>query len=230
MLAFAGLFVLVGMRLHHLQVNEGEHLAQLGERQRTRTWTITAARGNIYDSDGCPLAISDGTWSIIADPVYMDDRLRATVELNRILGLDRDLLRREFENPRNGRTIAKGVDDEHAEAVRKLNLAGVYCQRQYTRRYPDYQGGGVAAHVLGFVHSDGTGGGGLEQSLDQVLAGKPGTETVNVDAKGKPSITDRDSKPAMCRSPSIWPSKAMSSRPYASRWPRASRPISRRWW
>lgn len=193
MLAFAGLFVAVGSRLHHLQVDEGERLAQMGERQRTRTWTIAAARGNLYDREGSPLAVSDGTWTITADPAYMDDRLRATVELSRILGLDRDQLRREFENPRNGRTIAKNVDDEHAEKIRALKLTGVYCLRQFTRRYPE---GPRAAHVLGYIHGDGGGGGGIEQVLNGVLAGKPGSEMVTVDALGKPSITDRESKPA----------------------------------
>jgi cell division protein FtsI (penicillin-binding protein 3) len=193
MLAFAGLFVAVGMRLHHLQVDEGEHLAQMGERQRTRTWTIAAARGNLYDREGSPLAVSDGTWTVTADPAYMDDRLRATVELSRILGLDRDHLRREFENPRNGRTIAKNIDDEKAAQVKALKLTGVNCQRQFTRRYPE---GPRAAHVLGFVHNDGKGGGGIEQVLDQILSGKPGTEMVTVDALGKPSITDRESVPA----------------------------------
>lgn len=194
MLAFAGLFVLVAMRLHHLQVDQGELMSQRAERQSHQVWRIEAARGNIYDCDRSPLAVSDGTWTIIADPAYMDDRVLATVELGRILGLDRAVLRREFENPRNGRTLAKGVDDESADKIRKLNLKGINCLRQFTRRYPEKN---LAAHVLGFVHSDATGGAGIEQAFDQILAGKPGSETVRVDARGMPSITDRDSKPAV---------------------------------
>lgn len=194
MLGFAGLFLSVGARLHHLQVDEGEHLAQMGERQRSRTWTIPAARGNLYDREGSPLAVSDGTWTITADPAYMDDRLLATIELSRILGIDRDQLRREFENPRNGRTLAKHVDDDKAEKIKALKLTGIFCQRQFTRRYPE---GPRAAHVLGYVHNDGKGGGGIEQVLNAIMAGKPGSEMVTVDAKGKPSITDRESTPPL---------------------------------
>lgn len=192
-LAFSGLFLLVGWRLHHLQVDEGERLSQKGERQRNRTWTIPAARGNLYDVDGSPLAISDGTWTLTADPSYMDDRLRATVEISKILGIDRNVLRKEFTNPRNGRTIAKGISDERAEAIRALKLAGVYCQREFARRYPE---GTAAAHVLGYVHHDSTGGGGIEQTLEKILAGKPGSETVCMDALGKPLTTDHESIPA----------------------------------
>ncbi len=193
LLVFAGLFGLVTMRLHHLQVDQAEHLAQMGEKQRTRTWTLPAARGNFYDAQGAPLAVSDGTWTISCDPVYMDDRLRATVELARILGQPRDRLREQFESPRNGRLIAKGVDDDHAEQIRKLNLTGIYVRREFTRRYPE---GPLAAHVLGFVQSDGSGGAGLEQSCNALLGGIPGHESVTIDALGKPSLTDAESVPA----------------------------------
>lgn len=190
-LAFVALFGSVVWRLHELQVTQGDFFKQKAERQQTRTWTIEAPRGNLYDGDGSPLAVSDGTWTITADPRYMDDKLRATVELSRILGLDRDLLRREFENPRNGRLIAKSVDDERADKVRALKLSGVNCRRQFTRRYPE---GPLASHVLGFVLADGTGGAGLEHSLNNVMMGKPGSETVTVDALGNPSISEDTSE------------------------------------
>jgi cell division protein FtsI (penicillin-binding protein 3) len=193
MVVFAGLFAYVTFRLQVLQIDEAKRLAELGERQRTRTWTIQAPRGGIYDTDGSPLALSDGTWTITADPVYMDDRLRATVELSRILDLAREDLRKEFELPRNGRTIARGVGDAQAEEIKKLKLGGVYVRREFTRRYPE---GTLAPHTLGFVLRDGKGGAGIEQVFDGDLAGTPGKETVTVDALGKPSLTDAESIPA----------------------------------
>jgi cell division protein FtsI (penicillin-binding protein 3) len=193
MLVFAGLFAYVAFRLQVLQIDEGKRLAELGERQRTRTWTIQAPRGGLYDADGVPLAVSDGTWTVTADPVYMDDRLRATVELSRILGISREDLRREFELPRNGRTLARGIDDLQAEQVKTLKLGGVYVRREFTRRYPE---GPLAAHTLGFVLRDGKGGAGIEQVFDSDLGGTPGKETVSVDALGKPSLTDAESIPA----------------------------------
>lgn len=193
LLVFVGMFGVIAYRLHFLQVDEGVHLAEMGERQRERTWTIQAPRGSFYDCEGAPLAVSDSTWTVTADPLYMDDRLRATVELSTILGIDRAELRRQFESPRNGRMITKGIDDEHAERVKKLKLTGVYVLREFTRRYPE---GVLAAHTLGFVLGDGKGGAGLEQTCDKELAGSPGRESVLVDALGKPSLTDVVSVPA----------------------------------
>lgn len=193
MLVFAGLFAYVAFRLQVLQIDEAERLAAKGERQRTRTLTIQPPRGNIYDADGVPLAVSDGTWTVTADPVYMDDRLRATVELSRILDISREDLRKEFELPKNGRTLARGINDEQARQIKALKLGGIMVTREYTRRYPE---GPIAPHALGFVLRDGKGGAGIEQVYDSDLSGTPGKETLTVDALGKPSLTNAESIPA----------------------------------
>jgi cell division protein FtsI/penicillin-binding protein 2 len=193
MATFIGLFVLIGYRLHFLQVDEGARMAQLGERQRARTWTIPAPRGGFYDCSGSPLVVSNGTWTVVADPVYMDDRLRATVELDRLLGLGRDELRRQFESQRNGRILARGVDDERAEQVRDLKLTGINLRREFSRRYPE---GPLVAQVVGVVLDSGKGGAGLELELEEKLAGLPGRETVSVDALGRPSLSESEQLPA----------------------------------
>ncbi len=187
---FAALFAWIVVRLHHLQVETGASLAQLGERQRLRTMTLTAPRGSIYDASGVPLAVSDGRWAVFADPSYMDDKLRATVELHRILNMSREELRTHFESRFNGRRIARGVDDRQAEAIRKLRLAGVNLRREYLRITPE---SGLAPHVLGFVLNDGTGGAGVEQTFNQQLTGVPGQETYAVDAVGNPVLIERES-------------------------------------
>ena len=202
-LVFVALCTVVVLRLYHLQVKNSEHLTERGVAQRLRKLEIQAARGNLYDASGTPLAVSDGRWTLYADPGYMDDRLRATVELSRILGIPRDELRKQFESRFNGRKIAKGLDDEQAETVRALikpakgsgqsPIAGMALHRESMRTYPE---GSLAAHVLGFVLNDGDGGAGIEQQLNAQLRGTPGEETIAVDALGAPSVIDHESRPA----------------------------------
>ena len=163
---FCALFTVVAARLHHLQIEKGESLTELGDRQRMSKLKIQAPRGNLYDASGMPLAISDGRWSLYADPSYMDDRLRATVELSRLLDLPRADLRQQFQSRFNGRRIAKGLDDRQADDIRALKLAGLSLRREFLRIYPE---GGLAPHVLGFVLADGHGGAGIEQVLDPGL-------------------------------------------------------------
>jgi cell division protein FtsI (penicillin-binding protein 3) len=183
---FVGLFGVLGFRLHHLQVEESDTLRAMAERQRIRTWILPANRGSIYDASGAPVAVSQSGWTLAADPSFMDDRLRATVELTRIIPqIDRDALRTQFESGKNGRTLAKGLSDDQAQQVRALKLTGLSLHRESLRAWP---GGPIAAHVVGFVNHDGNGGGGIEQTLEARLAGTPGKETLQIDALGKPVL------------------------------------------
>jgi cell division protein FtsI (penicillin-binding protein 3) len=183
---FVGLFGVLGFRLHNLQIEQRDALTALGERQRVRSWNLPANRGAIYDGSGAPVVVSQSGWTLAADPSHMDDRLRATIELARIIPqADRDDLRKQFESGKNGRTLARGLSDEQATQIRALKLSGLHLSREAARAWP---GGPVAPHVIGFVNSDGKGGGGLEQTLDARLAGTPGKETLQVDAMGKPVL------------------------------------------
>lgn len=180
---FALAFAALAWRLHALQVERHHELRALGERQRQRVTVLPALRGNIYDASGAPLAVSSPGWTLYADPAYMDDRLRATVELERIVGIPRERLRAHFAAASNGRLVARGLDDRQAAAIRALGIAGLRLAREVERQWP---GGPVAPHVVGFVNADGVGGGGIEQALNHLLAGRPGRERVQVDALGRP--------------------------------------------
>lgn len=193
---FAACFVFLVGRLHHLQVAEAGRFAELGERQRARTWRIKASRGDILDTAGNPLVVSSARWNLYVDPDYMNDKLATTVALAEILERDRGELRSEFEKPGNGRLLARHISDEQAgvlrgwmEAYRSANggryLEGLTLRRSYLR---SYVAGGIAPHVLGFVLDDGTGGAGLELACDQYLRGYDGREMLMVDARGRPLI------------------------------------------
>ena len=64
--------------------------------------------------------------------------------------------------------------------VKALNLKGVHIQKEFKRFYPDNQ---IAAQVLGYVGTDATGLGGIEQKFEEELHGMPGHMLNAVDAK-----------------------------------------------
>lgn len=194
--AFAALFVVLAVRLHHLQVEEAAQLTELGERQRSRVWRVTAARGEVLDARGNPLVVSNAVWNLYADPDYMNDKLATVIALRRILGLERDALTDAFTARGNGRLIAEHISDQEAEAIRAWRrdyrerhggryLEGLTLRRAYAR---DYVHGSLAGHVLGFVLDDGTGGAGIEQACQDLLTGRDGRETLSVDARGRPLV------------------------------------------
>ena len=68
-----------------------------------------------------------------------------------------------------------------SEKVEKLDIPGVFIQREYKRFYPD---GAVTAHVVGLTNIDDRGQEGLELSYDQWLAGSDGKKEVIKDRLG----------------------------------------------
>lgn len=182
---FAAAFAVLALRLHALQIEQHEALRARGERQRVRVISVPARRGGIFDASGAPLAVSQPSWTLLADPAYMDDRLRATLELERIIGVPRERLRAHFSAATNGRVIAHGLDEAQAQAIRELRLRGLRLRRDHARCWPSEP---LAPHVVGFVNDDGRGGGGIEQTMHEWLAGRDGREVMEVDALGNPLV------------------------------------------
>ena len=80
---------------------------------------------------------------------------------------------------------------ETAERVRELNLKGIYFQKEFKRFYPNND---LAAHVLGYVGTDDTGLGGLEQKFDDDMHGEPGHKLIAVDAR-RHALGSEESQP-----------------------------------
>ena len=85
-----------------------------------------------------------------------------------------------FNASRNFAWVARRLDASTAERVRELNLKGVYFQKEFKRFYPNSD---LAAQVLGYVGTDDTGLGGLEQKFDEEMHGAPGHMLTAVDAR-----------------------------------------------
>jgi cell division protein FtsI (penicillin-binding protein 3) len=78
--------------------------------------------------------------------------------------------------------IKRQVDGTEAARVRALRkeglLPGVHLRKESKRVYPQGQ---LAAHVVGFTDIDGRGLAGIELSMDGLLRGRPGVESVMCD-------------------------------------------------
>jgi cell division protein FtsI (penicillin-binding protein 3) len=97
-----------------------------------------------------------------------------------------------FKDSRNFAWVARRVDAATAARVRELNLKGVYFQKEFKRFYPNND---LAAQVLGYVGTDDTGLGGLEQEFDDDMHGAPGHMLKAVDAKRHAMASVETSEP-----------------------------------
>ena len=188
-LVFLALFV----KLFELQVVQHEELEEKALRQQTRSVEVSASRGTIYDKNGNILAISATAETIFLSPLevlnYYKDEYGDTYEgyyeqgkqaladgLAEILDVDaQTVLDKLAKTNRQYEVVRRQADEELADRVRELvnelDIEGVYLVEDPKRYYPY---GSLAAHVIGFVGSDGHGMYGLEATQNSALEGSAG--------------------------------------------------------
>jgi cell division protein FtsI (penicillin-binding protein 3) len=167
-------------RLSYLQLYRHSEYLSRALRQQQRTFEITPERGAIYDRNGKPLAMSIQVDSAFAVPSEIADENLAARLLSGVVNKPQEEIEARFESSRSFAWIARKLPPEKADAISKLNLKGIYLQKENQRFYPKRD---LAAHVLGFVDVDEKGLIGIERELDSQIRGKSERIVVMADAK-----------------------------------------------
>ncbi len=170
MLFGAAVFVVIG-RLMMLAVFAGPADAA------ARTATL-AARGDIVDRNGAPLARTIDSWTIavhpkklIGDPMEIAARLAALMPDRG----DQAWFYNQLTRKANFVYLQRRASPGLVEQVNAIGEPGLVFDRETQRLYPQST---LAAHALGFLSTDGHGMSGMERVLDERLlspahAGKP---------------------------------------------------------
>ncbi|WP_275938817.1 peptidoglycan D,D-transpeptidase FtsI family protein [Streptomyces seoulensis] len=192
-LALALVLTAFTVRLLQVQAVDASTYSAKAEQNRYVAHVLTAERGGITDRNGVALAVSEDAYDITADPMMFnreqlkisDGPEQAAALLAPILGQDQEALVKKLR-PANKRSryarlanrqtpqVWKQIKDLKAAFVKKGTpnvLAGVFADPSSQRVYPNKE---LAAGILGWVNSEGRGGGGIEQQLDKQLSGKDG--------------------------------------------------------
>ncbi len=165
-----------------LQVESAEWRERSAEQHRMSR-PVPSVRGSIVDRDGVLLAQSREVVEVGLAPgeLRRDENgvaVEANAALRSVLGLSSsEALRRTGADRawvvvpgRHPTTVRAGLE----------NVRGVYLGRGYERFRPH---GDLVAGVLGTI-LEGRGAGGVEESYDEVLTGRPGEEMTLRDARG----------------------------------------------
>jgi len=181
-LLLAGLTGLLGRGVY-LQGIHDDFLQKKGDARYSRVIEVSAHRGMISDRNGEPLAVSTPVESVWASPSDVEADRRQVKKLAQILGMDAEELKdRLFDTSRDFVYLKRQLPPDQVEKVVGLNIPGVMLQREYRRYYP---AGEEAAQILGFTGQDDNGQEGLELALQEQLAGKPGSQRVIKDRRGR---------------------------------------------
>jgi len=171
-------FALLIARLAHLQIVHADFYRRCADRQQILTRELSARRGRIFDRKGRLLATSVQRYSVYADPKDVEDPDGTAAILGELLGVSRRRLREELRKDCYFVWVKRQIPDRLALRVRELGLRGVHMRKESKRLYPQ---GRLAAHVIGFTDIDGRGLAGIERTMDALLRGRPGIETVLCD-------------------------------------------------
>jgi cell division protein FtsI (penicillin-binding protein 3) len=186
--ALGSLLVVAFGRAFWLQVIDASAYADLAIRQHRETVVVPAGRGTIFDQNGEPLAIGEQTTTVYANPRQVTRPHDVASAAMRTLGVKElsanpATLYSELKDKSRGFVyVARKADPEKAARLARRHLPGLGFYPEERRTYPQ---GRVAAQVLGYAGMDNHGLQGLEQSLEGVLVGHPGKETVVKDALGR---------------------------------------------
>jgi cell division protein FtsI/penicillin-binding protein 2 len=173
----------MGVRLYQVQVIQAPKLAEEGTEQRTTERQLLPQRGNIFDRNGDPLAMTVEAVSIYAHPQELEEPVFVAQQVGGLLGRDPTDLLAELQSGAGFVYLKRQVELDLAEQVMSLGIPGIYSHDEAKRVYPT---GTIASHVVGFVNVDGIGLEGIEYEFEEQLRGVPGVVTFEQAPSGVP--------------------------------------------
>lgn len=182
LLAFAGL----GARLIWITRENGtQYQKQVLSQQRYDSTAIPFRRGDIVDTKGTKLAVSEKVYNLVIDANVMLDKeayLEPTLQALGSCFADLDMTAiREYvtTHPKSSwyvplrRLTYEQIAGFQEAQLTDSNIKGVWFEEEYKRVYP---GGSLASDIIGFVRTDNQGQYGLEEYYNDTLNGTAGRE------------------------------------------------------
>ncbi len=185
-LIWVSFFALIFVPMIRLQVTDPTRFVDLAKKQRIRSTSFRAERGDLVDRSGVPLAISVREWRVVADPKIVNKTKSAystSSKLAQFFQLDRESLATRLGETKRYVPLIAGINEAAMRSVQFMNLPGISLEETPRRIYP---AGDVARSVLGRVgRTDHDGVSGLEKMFDAPLTGTAGTVLAESSRWGK---------------------------------------------
>jgi cell division protein FtsI (penicillin-binding protein 3) len=210
------IFLLFGLRLIEIQAIRASGYVKKAEVELSKSATLLAPRGTIYDINGVELARSISAMNIAVDQTVVNDPAAAAQVVAPILNMTPSQLQPDLTGERRYVLIAKDITPETwrqvNQAIKDYNtqilrtkdgiskrIGGFVPERSFIRDYPS---GKLTSSLIGITNDQGSGASGIESSLNSLLAGTngkyiyangrgniiPGSEQVSVEAKSGTSV------------------------------------------
>lgn len=176
------IFSAYGAKLVQLQAYQAPELSLSAEKNRTRTATLTAHRGEITDRNGAPLAISVEARNLTTDQTKVVDPAETARQISAILPVDVTELQAALTGNKRFNYLVKEITPQQWNKIKELRLPGVYSEKTTSRIYPSDT---IAASLIGFTGAEGNGMSGIEYAYEELLAGENGQMQFEASAGGR---------------------------------------------
>ena len=187
--------VIMIAKLLYVQIFQHQSYVALANAQQSRKFVIPARRGEVFVQDGnnelYPIALNQKLYLLAADPKYISNPEEVIEKLSRYLGdVNKDDLKSKLDNKDSRYVVlAKKLDDQTADEIKKMKIPGVILAPREGRNYPE---GELFAHITGYVNSDETGQYGFEQFKNEGLSGTDGVSRAVTDSLGVPITSNEN--------------------------------------
>ncbi len=180
-LAFTGLI----WRCGSLQILSCKKFEGMTQKQQTVKIAQPSRRGMILDRNGNQLAVSNITYTVFADPCFVQDNKETAIKLSGIINVPAHEISQKITKPDNPKysVLKKDVTLTEREAVFQARLKGISVENSWQRYLP---GGRITSHVVGFCGVDNMGLAGLELEYEKLLRGQDGYSIFVADAARRP--------------------------------------------
>ncbi len=183
-----GLFII---RAFYVQVIRYDYYHKAALSDQLKQYQIPAERGAIeaYNGDNVvPIVLNQKLYTVYADPTFIkhDAVERDASILSAIFGGGSSTYTTKLQTKGTEYVVlAKKVPEAKKNKLLAHKYPGIGAIAQDYRTYPQ---GDLASQLLGFVNDSGKGEYGVEQALNQELAGTPGEVKALTDASGVPLV------------------------------------------
>lgn len=183
-LVFASAFLALIVRAAWVQCVDDDFYQRQGELRQVSDRDTHASRGHIFDRNGRTLAMDLPTRTVWLDATAAGAPASASQigALAHLLQIDPAIISHAYASHRHFVYLSRQVPTDNAERAIRLDLPGVFAQKDYRRFYPE---SAVAANVVGFTGIDGNGQEGIERSADRLLHGVDGWRRTLHNARGQ---------------------------------------------
>lgn len=181
-LIIAFIFFVVIVRLLFLQFVDSKKLQIRAVEQWVRTLPLTAKRGEILDTNGNVLALTETSFDVYVRAKEIENPKVVASYLSSVLNLDYDKVYEKAIDKFISESLVKlQVSEDTAKKILEKGYKGIYVTENIKRYYPY---GKALSQTLGFLTSDATGQSGLESYYNSILKGENGKFLTQSDVRG----------------------------------------------